>query len=340
MRNILFLILLLIGFSFASNIDTTYVKEGKENKILNLTGIIISSPNGSVNVTSSVNGVIVRVLVNIGQHVHIGQPLFIVKSADVANLYSNYLQAKAQYELALKTYDLTKKLYEIGSASKFDLENAFYNLKSSKALMNGYLAQMKIIGIKPGGSYIITKYITSPANGTVAQLNIHPGEHIIVDPYTPLATIVNTSHVMAVLNAFDRDIRFINKGESVDITSDSYPGLDFKGKVMYVGDILDPNTKTYKVYVNVQNKENFLKPNMFIRGKVFAFSKTSLYVPQSSLILNNGQFYVYKLSNGKYIKVPVKVSEIKDGKAYISAGLNPGDVVVSNGSILLQNAGE
>lgn len=319
----------------AQNITLSVVKAVSYTKSLKLPGTVKSSPNGVVNVTSSVNGVIERVLVNIGEHVSIGQPLFLVKSADVANLYSNYLQAKAQYELALKTYNLTKKLYEIGSMSKFDLENALANLKSSKALMDGYYAQMRIIGLRGSGSYMITKYITSPANGVVAKLNIHPGEKIIVDPYTPLATVVDTSHVMVEADAFSKDIKNIKKGEEVDITTSAYPGIDFKGKVFYVGDIVDPNTRTYKVYIRVKNIDNILKPNMFVNVDIKPSSQTALEIPASALIFRNDKFYVYKYENGKYVKTEVEVDHTKDGKAYIKSGLNQGDKVVSSGSILV-----
>jgi RND family efflux transporter MFP subunit len=319
-----------------NNIKIVKVKVSTFTKTIKLPGTVKSSPNGVVNVTSSVNGVIERVLVNIGQHVHIGQPLFLVKSADVANLYSNYLQAKAQYELAKKTYELTKKLYEIGSMSKFDLDNALANLQSSKALMDGYYAQMRIIGLKGGGSYVMTKYITSPADGVVAKLNIHPGEKIIVDPYTPLATIVDTSHVMVEADAFSKDIRFIKPGQEVDITTSSYPGIDFKGKVFYVGDIVDPNTRTYKVYIRVKNIHNLLKPNMFVNVKIMPNSVSAIAIPQSALIFDNNKFYVLKYENGKYKKTEVKVYQVKDGTAYIKSGLNEGDSIVASGSILIK----
>jgi len=321
-----------------NNVKIVKVSVSTFTKSLKLPGTVKSSPNGIVNVTSSVNGVIERVLVNIGQNVHIGQPLFLVKSADVANLYSNYLQAKAQYELAKKTYELTKKLYAIGSMSKFDLDNALANLKSSKALMDGYYAQMRIIGLRGGGSYVMTKYITSPADGVVAKLNIHPGEKIIVDPYTPLATIVDTSHVMVEADAFSKDIRFIKPGQEADITTSSYPGVDFKGKIFYVGDIVDPNTRTYKVYIRVRNIHNLLKPNMFVNVKILPNSVQALSIPQSALIFDNNKFYVFKYENGKYIKTEVKVYQIKDGTAYIKSGLNPGDEIVGSGSLLLKDA--
>lgn len=318
------------------NISLTTAKEVSFSKSIKLPGTVISSPNGIVNVTSSVNGVIERVLVNIGERVRVGQPLFLVKSADVANLYSNYLQAKAQYELALKTYDLTKKLYEIGSMSKFDLDNAIANLKSSKALMNGYYAQMKIIGLKGQGSYVITKYITSPTDGTVAKLNIHPGEKIIVDPYTPLATIVDTSHVMVVADAFSKDIKNIKPNQEVDITSSAYPGVDFKGKVFYVGDLVDPNTRTYKIYIRVKNIQNFLKPNMFVNVNIKSKPKKAIEIPQSALIFKDNKFYVFKYQNDKYIKTEVEVDHTKDDIAYIKSGINPGDSIVASGSILLK----
>ncbi|GAB6078924.1 efflux RND transporter periplasmic adaptor subunit [Hydrogenobaculum acidophilum] len=318
-----------------SNIKLTIAKQGVFVRKLKLPGSVISSPNGVVNVTSSVNGVIERVLVNIGEHVGIGQPLFLVKSADVANLYSNYLQAKAQYELALKTYDLTKKLYEIGSMSKFDLDNALANLKSSKALMDGYYAQMKIIGLKGTGSYVMTKYITSPADGVVAKLNIHPGEKIIVDPYTPLATIVDTSHVMVVADAFSKDIKYISPGQKVEITTSAYPGISFEGKVFYVGDIVDPNTRTYKVYIRVKNIKNFLKPNMFVDVDLTSSKENSIEIPQSALVFKDNQFYVFKYENGTYVKTPVEVYKVKGQTAYIKSGLNPGDKVVASGTILI-----
>ncbi len=317
------------------NITLSIAKYVSFTKSLKLPGTVKSSPNGIVNVTSSVNGVIERVLVNIGQPVSIGQPLFLVKSADVANIYSNYLQAKAQYELALKTYNLTRKLYEIGSMSKFDLDNALANLKSSKALMDGYYAQMKIIGLKGSGSYVMTKYITSPANGVVAKLNIHPGEKIIVDPYTPLATIVDTSHVMVVADAFSKDIKNIKKDEEVDITTSAYPGVDFEGKVFYIGDIVDPNTRTYKVYIRVKNIQNFLKPNMFVNIKIKPQSQQVLAIPESALIFKDNKFYVYKYQDGKYVKTPIEVYKTEDNMAYIKSGLNQGDKVVSSGSILI-----
>ncbi len=321
--------------STTSNIKLTTAKQGVFVRELKLPGSVISSPNGVVNVTSSVNGVIQRVLVNIGQHVSIGQPLFLVKSADVANLYSNYLQAKAQYELALKTYDLTKKLYQIGSMSKFDLDNALANLKSSKAIMDGYYAQMKIIGLKGAGYYVMTKYITSPADGVVAKLNIHPGEKIIVDPYTPLATIVDTSHVMVVADAFSKDIKYISPGQSVEITSSAYPGVSFEGKVFYVGDIVDPNTRTYKVYIRVKNIKNFLKPNMFVNANLTSSKQNSIEIPQSALVFKDDKFYVFKYENGSYVKTPVEVYKVKGRTAYIKSGLNPGDKVVASGSILI-----
>jgi len=321
-----------------NNIKIIKVNVSNFTKSLKLPGTVKSSPNGIVNVTSSVNGVIERVLVNIGQNVHVGEPLFLVKSADVANLYSSYLQAKAQYELAEKTYKLTKKLYDIGSMSKFDLDNAIANLKSSKALMDGYYAQMKIIGLKGGGSYVMTKYITSPSDGVVAKLNIHPGEKIIVDPYTPLATIVDTSHVMVEADAFSKDIRFIKPGELVDITTSSYPGVDFKGKVFYVGDIVDPNTRTYKVYIRVKNIDNFLKPNMFVNVEILPSTVQAIPIPQSALIFDNNKFYVLKYENGKYVKTEVKIYQIKDGTAYVKSGLNPGDEIVASGSLLLKDA--
>jgi Cu(I)/Ag(I) efflux system membrane fusion protein len=106
--------------------------------------------------------------------------------------------------------------------------------------------------------------VHSPTTGVVIHKNANEGMY--VDKGTRIYTIANLDQVWVHLDAFESDLPWLLYGEEVEFTSESYPGDIFIGKIVFISDVLDEQTRTVRVRLNVPNKDRKLKPGMFVRA--------------------------------------------------------------------------
>ena len=80
---------------------------------------------------------------------------------------------------------------------------------------------------------------------------------------TPLLTVANLDTVWVIGDLFERDLRFVRRGQPAVVTTSAYPGERFEGKVNYISESIDPASRTAKVRVSVANPRRRLKPEMY-----------------------------------------------------------------------------
>ncbi len=111
-----------------------------------------------------------------------------------------------------------------------------------------------------------TYRVYSPANGIITELGAQEGDW--VNQGQRLARIVDLSQVWVQLEAYERDLQWLRYGQSIEFTTEAYPGEVFEGQIAFISPTVDQDRRTVRVRANVDNPDGRLKPDMFLRGTV------------------------------------------------------------------------
>ena len=302
---------------------------------LSLTGKIIFNEDHVVKIYPLVSGNVVKVNVSLGDHVRKGDILAVVKSGDISEFENQYNISYANLSTSEKKLDIAEQLYKTNVYSEKDLNEAKNDYKIAQTMFTKSKEQLSIYGVK-GGNQNSEYIIKAPEDGAIVEKNVTEGMEIRPDANTNLFTVGSLDKVWVNANVYESDLAKIKLDEEADVTTVAYPDKLFKGKIEKVGDMLDPATRVLKVRISLDNKEGFLKPEMFATIKVIINEgKKVLSIPTKSLVFDNNQFnVVLQLSNGKFKKVPIVVIRNTKEISFIESGIKVGDKIVADGSLL------
>ena len=284
--------------------------------------------NRLVIINTKYDGWIERLLVSKeGQFIKKGQPLMGVYSPDI-------IAAKEEY---LVVYNVIRSLY--GSQKKPVTQ--IYNdptLKAAKRKL-AYLdvTESQIKRLEKEGKARRHTYYLSPISGVVVKKNVLQGDFIKAGQ--EILRIANLNKLWVFIHIFEKDLRFIRKGQKVRLKVTAYPEKKFRGRIDLIYPFLDPKTKDIRVRIIVNNQRNLLKPGMFAEVEVeLKLPGYSITIPDSTIIYSGEKSYVFvSLGSGKFELRPVQVKILSDGEAVISKGLSKEDLVAINGQFLLDS---
>ena len=115
--------------------------------------------------------------------------------------------------------------------------------------------------------------VFSPLGGVVTKMYVQEGMYVKTG--SKIYSIADLTHLWVKLDVYESDIAFIKFGQPVELFTESYPGIIFKGKISFIDPILNPKTQTIKVRVNIENKDGKLRPGMFAHAKIFSKISTT-----------------------------------------------------------------
>ena len=160
------------------------------------------------------------------------------------------------------------------------------------------------------------------------------------DNSTNLFTLSDLSKVWIIANVYESDISSISENEKVEVSTISYPGKIFQGKIDKVYNVLDPDNKTMKVQIQLDNSDYLLKPEMFAAATVHQVTKERmLAVPASAVIFDRNQYWVMVYRNKCDIEtrnLNIVSSNLTD--SYVRSGVSEGEIVIVNRQLLIYNA--
>jgi len=238
-------------------------------------------------------------------------------------------------------------LYEIYSP---ELVNAQEELlialdRKNERLIKAAEARLKALQIPPRAIRELKKTrhvrqtITffAPQSGVVDNLNIREG--VFVKPGKTLMSIGQLEQVWVEAEIFESQSSEVKAGLPVTMSLDYIPGVEWLGKVDYVYPTLDVKTRTLKVRLRFENKEDQLKPNMFAQVIIHPLQKEkSLLVPKEAVIRTGStERVVLALGEGRFKSVEVKVGRFDDKSVEILAGIDEGEEVVTSAQFLLDS---
>lgn len=292
------------------------------------------------------------------------QQLLLQKSAlaSSAVVQNNYENAKATYDLAKKNYERCKTLYEIGSISEYELEleektykaaeNAYKNaeteLENSKETdrnneIDREIQQKTLEELLLSRSVIekninkLNEAVKSPIDGVVTEVNIAPGS--VTNSAQPAFVIMNTDSLKIHADIKESDIRYINTGQEVIVTSDLIHKDDgVRGVVEKIIPIaIKKNTNNgeetfMQVIIGIVKKSELLMHGLNVDCEIVASKKNDAIIVSFDMILEdkNGDKYAFVVdqSSKTLKKHTIKLGIVSNLKAEVIEGLEEDDLVV------------
>jgi len=322
------------------------------NEYLRATGTVqpIDSKIGIVGPLA--RGRIVEVRAKIGDRVEAGQTLAVFDNIEAGELLTQEQSARADLERlkaqlipATRQAERSRRLADIGAgaekeseSSKAEKEGIEADIRSQQALIDGIRQRLHRFGIaddSPRATFLTP--LKAPFSGVVTKTQASPGD--VVDAGRDVFTVADLSRVWVQAEVYEKDLGRLRIGQSAFITVDTYPNQPFEGKVAYISDVLDPQTRTARVRCEVANSDLRLKTDMFANIELpTKFSKQAIAVPASALQEVEGKNVVFiRRSQTQFEKREVEKGVTVNNQTEIVSGLKPGEPVVTQGAFHLKS---
>jgi cobalt-zinc-cadmium efflux system membrane fusion protein len=315
--------------------------EAEMSSELSATGAVFPDVAREVPVISLANGRVVDIKTRLDENVTKGQLLFQVQSPDITNAFNAYLKAVNDEQLANKADLRAQDLFKHGAISQAMVEQADTAERDAKADLTAAEDQLNIYGVdKDHPTSLVNVY--APITGVVIGQNITnaAAAGVALSGSATAFTIADLTSVWILCDVFENDIPRIKVGQDARIKVNSYPDRPVTGRISDIGPVLDPQTRTAKVRIQVANP-GFLKLGMFVTA-TFSSSKreTHAVVPAEAVLHLHDRDWVFEPAGWNHFhRTEVHTGQMISGnRQVILSGIEPGRKVVAN-ALLLETAG-
>jgi len=314
-------------------LDTATIKPVYDE--LRLIGKITFDQEKVVRIYPLVSGNVSEVKVTLGSLVKKGQVLAVIRSSEMASAENDLVTARSNLAVAEKNFSAAADMYKSGIIADKEYTSFQKELDKAKSELNRASTVLSIYGNGSNG-YVVK----SPISGYIVEKFVNANMQIRSDNSTNLFTISDLSKVWALANVYESDIAEISENEKVEVTTISYPDIKFSGKIDKIYNVLDPETKTMKVQIQLDNKDYLLKPEMFISAIVkHKTNKEMVAIPAGSVIFDRNHYWALVFKDKCDIQAKkIDILTTNSVNSYIKSGLAPGDKVITNRQLLIYNA--
>jgi len=279
--------------SLSMEVDTMPVRS--LSGVIEANGQLEVPPQHEATVTAILGANVTSIKVIEGDQVNKGQVLAYLSHPNLVNLQTGYIRSYSRLQYLEKELQREKRLFEekVGSGKSYQEIQADY--QSMKGEVKGYEAQLRQLNLnldklKTGNIYQYVPVI-SPIDGFIEKVKVQIGQY--VDPQTDMFMIVNTDHIHADLMVFEKDVHRVKKGQKLSFTVESVPGNTLTANIYSVGKQFEQNPKAVHVHAEIDQKEDFLIPGMYINGKIRTGNNQVKALPESAIIEEEGKPYIF-----------------------------------------------
>jgi membrane fusion protein, heavy metal efflux system len=317
-------------------VEPVVVKEVARELVL--PGLVEADPALTVNLMPPVTGRITDLMAQLGGRVTKGQELAIIDSGDLAQALSDEEKAKSALKLAKQTLDRLMVLEKTSAIAVRDREQAQSDFAQAQSELERSDARLRAIGapMDPKGNTRLLR-VNAPVSGSVISLSVAPGAYVN-DPTSAMMTIANIDTVWVTANVPEKDVSFVFPGQTVKVTLASYPGRVFTGTVLFISDLIEPDTRRNKVRIAFENPDKAMKPNMFANVTFVAPPIMRVTVPNAALLMINDTTSVFvEVENWAFERRNVEIAYQEGTSTAIKSGLAAGERVVVKGAVRLND---
>ena len=280
-------------------------------------------------------GRVTRVLVELGDPVKAGAPLFSVASSDVASLRSEQQRAQVELGAANERAQRVQAMVDAQAIPGKDQVEAAAEL--ARAELGVKLAKAKLASLKVSTTSENEFTVVAPRDGVVVEKTVLPAQQ--VTPDQNLVDVADMSQVWAVAEIFEADAQGIATNTLARLTRSELPGFALEAPVDMVGAVVDPERHTVPVRVIIPNPDHRIRPNTFVEMRFLQHALPgAVEISASALVSDGADKYVYvEEGEGHFVRRQVVAASSSKNRVVVTSGLSVGEHVVEEGSALLDN---
>jgi cobalt-zinc-cadmium efflux system membrane fusion protein len=303
-----------------------------------LPGIVESDPARTAAVLTPLAGRVLEIRTSPGDRVRQGQVLAVIDSPDLAQAYAENDKAADAFQLTEKNLARQQEQLNLGTASTRDLDQARSDHAQAAAEYARTRARLNVLGASadaPSGARHLL--IKAPVNGSVTSLTIALG-NMINDPTQPIMTVADLSTVWVTALVPEKDVAGVSRDQSAEVSLGAYPGRVLRGKVLFVSDVIESDSRRDKLRIAFSNPDYTLKPNMFASMTLLRQRQSRVVVPTSALLMNNDRTTVFVATAPWTFERRTVEAQLEEGPTVaLDSGVTAGEQVVVKGGILLND---
>lgn len=279
----------------------------------------VAKANKNIEISPELGGTVTAILVREGQKVQSGQLLIQLDDSSIKNSMN---ELNTQLSLAKTTFERQERLWN----QKIGSEMQYLQAKSQKESLENNLSSLRTQARK--------MRITAPFNGIVDEIFPRLGE--LTNPQMPAVRLLNLDNVYVEAEVTETFLPIIKEGTETEVHFASI-NKDINSKISQVGNFINPANRSFKIRINIDNKDQSIKPNLLADIKIVDFEKKGIIIPASLVQQDqNGKDYVFTIvtenNTQKVIKNLITVANEYNHEVYVSNGLKETDTLVNAGA--------
>ena len=291
--------------------------------------------NQFADIRAAVPGIVRKVLVDLGEKVEKGTPLFVLESPHVGEVQAKIRAAAQEAKTTRANLERQETLFEKGLTPERKVEVARQEFQAAESKLRSHRSALRLAGAAETSS--TGRYtLRSPIAGTIVE---RPG---VVGAFateeTSLASVADTSKMWAMLDVAEKDSFALESGQPVVLSIDGAGDAEFDGKITWISPQVDARTRTVQVRAEIDNSQGRLRANQFARAEIgIAPDRHGLVVPKAAVQrLNEGTVVFVRKEEGTYEPRVVEVGRTDGDIVQVRGNLKPGEPVVTTGAFVLK----
>ncbi|WP_430912151.1 efflux RND transporter periplasmic adaptor subunit [Methylobacterium sp. sgz302541] len=319
---------------------------GRLSRHLHVPGTIVPSANLTARIAVKTTGTVVELRKGLGDRVGKGEVVALLDSREIAETKGEYLTARVTADLQKTLYERDKALWDkrISSEQQYLRSQASYqDLKVKEDAARRKLsflglsaAEIEALPNQPEAQFE-RQEIRSPIAGKVVERRVDLGAAVGRDNLeTELYSVVDLSKVWVDLAVSPGDLPLVSEGQMVAVRTEA-TGDTARGRIVFIGPVLDQNTRAARVVAEIANAGEIWRPGSFVAAEIEVSDKpVRVLVPKDAIQTLEGKPNVFVRVADGFEARPVTVGRSDDDDVEVTAGLEPGEAVAVANSFTLK----
>jgi membrane fusion protein, heavy metal efflux system len=323
----------------AAKLATGKAERVPRRSSLTVAGSVDFVPSRVARIGPQISGRVASVPVAPGQNVGRGAVVVTLDSVDIGRARADFLEAKAQQQLAEAEVAREDRMLKEGASSERAQQSARTSLDLAKVNVSAAGGRLRTLGAVTGGG-ASTFALTSPIEGKVLEVKARLGQP--VGPTDTLIVVGETSQVWLAVDIYERDLARVKAGDDVVATAVAYPDRTFTGTVEQLASVVDPERRVIEARIVLKNPDGVLRPGMTATARILGVPEPNaamvVRVPRGAIQTIDGQPFVFiDRGGGKYqLRAVERGTDLENG-VEIKQGLEGNESIVTEGTFILKS---
>ena len=334
----------LVPESLKAQIQVAEVQSQDVSDTLRVAGQIDFNEQSLTRIGASVTGRVTQIQAHLGNVVDKGETLAQINSSELSGSQLAYLKARSEKELHRRNMERAKTLFEADVISAAELQRRENEYEIAAAETRAAQDQLRVLGVSAKsierlaatGTIDSVSSVVATIKGVVVERKIAIGQ--VVQPSDVLFAVADLSRVWAVAQVPEQQVNQVKVGQSVSIEVPALDNEKLVGKLIYVGQTVNPETRTVLVRTELDNKSGRLKPSMLASMLIESTPTKRVVVPVTAVVRQDDADHVFvEEADNRFKLTPVKLAAEQNGQRVVLEGLKPGTRIISDGAFHVNN---